>query len=139
MLARLGHAVHRRRGIVIAIWVVLTAFGAFSAMRVSDRWFQSFSIPGYSAYETNQKTLRTFGNGAKPPLVAVFRSDGDVTKETGIEQAIAAAAAPVPKPRVSSYFSTGSSVYVSRDHHTTFAEIYPGGEVQGFNFPAYVG
>jgi putative drug exporter of the RND superfamily len=138
MLARLGHAVHRRRGIVIAIWVVLTAFGAFSAMRVSDRWFQSFSIPGYSAYETNQKTLRTFGNGAKPPLVAVFRSKGDVTQEAGIEKAIAAAAAPVPKPRVSSYFSTGSSVYVSRDHHTTFAEIYPGGEVEGFNFPAYV-
>jgi RND superfamily putative drug exporter len=139
MLARLGHAVHRRRGVVIAVWVVLTAFGAFSAVRVADRWFESFSIPGYSAWETNQKTLRTFGNGAKPPLVAVFRSDGDVTKETGIEQAIAAAAAPVPKPRVSSYFSTGNSMYVSRDHHTTFAEIYPGGEVEGFNFPAYVG
>jgi RND superfamily putative drug exporter len=138
MLARLGHAVHRRRGIVIAVWVVLTAFGAFSAMRVSDRWFQSFSIPGYSAYETNQKTLRTFGNGAKPPLVAVFRSKGDVTKDPGIEKAIAAAAKPIPKPRVSSYFSTGSSVYVSSDHHTTFAEIYPGGEVEGFNFPAYV-
>jgi RND superfamily putative drug exporter len=139
MLARLGHAVHRRRGIVIAVWVVLTAFGAFSAMRVADRWFESFSIPGYSAWETNQKTLDIFGSGAKPSLVAVFRSEGDVTKEPGIEKAIAAAAAPVPKPRVSSYFSTGNSMYVSRDHHTTFAEIYPGGEVEGFNFPAYVG
>src|SRR6266542_2569096 len=109
MLARLGHAVHRRRGIVIAVWVVLTAFGAFSAMRVADRWFESFSIPGYSAWETNQKTLDIFGSGAKPPLVAVFKSEGDVTKDPGIEKAIAAAAAPVPRPRVSSYFSTGSS------------------------------
>ena len=138
VLARLGHVVHRRRGIVIAVWVVLTAFGAFSAVRVADRWFQSFSIPGYSAWETNQKTLDVFGSGAKPPLVAVFKSDGDVTKEPGIQQAIAAAAKPVPTARVSSYFSTGSSVYVSRDRHTTFAEIYPGGEVQGFEFPTYV-
>jgi RND superfamily putative drug exporter len=139
MLARLGHAVHRRRKTVIAVWIVLTAFGAFSAARVADRWFESFSIPGYSAYETNQKTLDIFGSGAKPPLVAVFKSEGDVTKEPGIEQAIAAAAKPVPEARVSSYFSTGSSMYVSRDRHTTFAEIYPGGEVQGFTFPAYVG
>jgi RND superfamily putative drug exporter len=138
MLARLAHVVHRRRGLVIGTWILLTAFGAFSAMRVSDRWFQSFSIPGYSAWETNQKTLRNFGNGAKPPLVAVFRSSGDVTKEPGIKRAIAAAAAPVPTPRVSSYFSTGNQVYVSSDKRTTFAEIYPGGKVEGFNFPKYV-
>src|SRR4029450_5012402 len=34
--------------------------------------------------------------------------------------------------RVSSYFSTGSDAYVSRDRHTTFAELYPPGN-QGFN------
>jgi RND superfamily putative drug exporter len=138
MLARLGHAVHRRRGVVIAVWVALTAFGAFSAVRVSDRWFQSFSIPGYSAWETNQKTLRIFGSGAKPPLVAVFRSDGDVTEETGIGQAIAKAASRVPDARVSSYFSTGNRAYVSSDRHTMFAEIYPGGAIDGFRLPAYV-
>src|SRR5919202_2917603 len=102
MLARLAHVVHRRRATVIVVWILLTAFGAFSAKRVSDRWFQSFSIPGYSAWETNQKTLRNFGNGAKPPLVLVFRSSGDVTKEPSIERAVAAAAATVPRPRVSS-------------------------------------
>jgi RND superfamily putative drug exporter len=138
MLARLAHVVHRRRATVIVVWVLLTAFGAFSAMRVSDRWFQSFSIPGYSAWETNQKVLRNFGNGAKPPLVLVFRSSGDVRKAAAIERAIDAAAAPVPTPRISSYFSTGNDVYVSRDKHITFAEIYPGGKVEGFNFPKYV-
>jgi RND superfamily putative drug exporter len=139
MLARLGHVVHRRRKTVIAVWLVLTLFGAFSAARVADRWFESFSIPGYSAWETNQKTVDIFGSGAKPPLVAVFKSDGDVTKEPGVEQAIAAAVKQVPGSRVSSYFSTGSSMYVSKDRHTTFAEIYPGGQVEGFEFPAYVG
>ncbi len=139
MLARLAHVVHRRRMLVIGVWLVLTVFGAYSAKRVSDRWFQSFSIPGYSAWETNQKTDRIFGNGAQPPLVAVFHSDGDVTKAKGIQRAVAAAAAPVPDARVSSYFTTGSETYLSPDRHTTFAEIYPGGKVEGFNFPKYIG
>jgi RND superfamily putative drug exporter len=112
---------------VIAVWLVLTFFGVFSAQEVSKRWFQSFSIPGYSAYETNQRTLKTFGSGEQAPLVAVFRSSGDVTKATGIQRAIAAAAKVNPGSRVSSYFSTHGSAYVSRDRHTTFAEIYPPG------------
>src|SRR5439155_26040436 len=124
MLARLAHVVHRRRGLVVGMWVVLTAFGAFAAMRVSHRWFESFSIPGYAAYETNQKTLRTFGSGEQAPLVLVFRSSGDVTKERGIAGAIGAAVAQNPHSRVSSYFSTHNDMYVSRDGHTTFAELY---------------
>ena len=60
-LARLAHVIVRHRKLVIGVWIVLTLFGAFSAGQVSKRWFQSFSIPGYSAYETNQKTLKIFG------------------------------------------------------------------------------
>src|SRR5919204_4466361 len=127
MLERLAHAVARRRKSVVAVWLVLTFFGAFSAQEVSKRWFQSFSIPGYSAYETNQRTLKTFGSGEQAPLVAVFQSSGDVTRATGIRKAISAAARVNPGSRVSSYFSTGDRVYVSKDGHTTFAEIYPPG------------
>jgi RND superfamily putative drug exporter len=127
MLAGLAHVVHRRRKRVIALWFVLTAFGLFATARVSDRWFESFSIPGYSAYETNQKILKSFGTGEQAPLVAVFQSKGDVTKEN-LEPAIAKAAAVNPGSRVSSYFDTHSSVYVSQDKHTTFAEMYPAGE-----------
>ena len=127
MLASLGHLVHRRRLLVVAIWVVLTIVGAFSAAKVSHRWFESFSIPGYSAYETNQKALKIYGSGEQPPLVAVFQSSGDVTKEN-LKPAIAKAAAVNPGSRVSSYFDTHSSAYVSRDRHTMFAEIYPPGQ-----------
>src|SRR5256885_2583825 len=127
MLARLAHVIARRRKSVIAAWLVLTIFGAFSAQEVSKRWFQSFSIPGYSAYEANQRMLKTFGTGEQAPLVAVFHSSGDVTKATGIERAVAAAAKVNPGSRVSSYFATGDRVYVSKDGHTTFAEIYPPG------------
>ena len=106
MLARLAHLIVRRRKLVIAAWVVLTLFGAFSAGQVSKRWFESFSIPGYSSYETNQRTLKTFGTGEQAPLVAVFHSDGDVTEQTGIQRAVEAAAKVNPGSRDSSYFST---------------------------------
>jgi predicted RND superfamily exporter protein len=46
----LARIVIRRRKIVIVLWLALTVFGAYSAMRVSDRWLERFSIPGYSAY-----------------------------------------------------------------------------------------
>jgi putative drug exporter of the RND superfamily len=137
LLARLGHTIVRLRYPVIGAWIVLTLFGAFSAGQVSKRWFESFSIPGYSAYEANQRTLKTFGTGEQAPLVAVFRSDGDVTKRAGIEDAIAAAAKVNPGSRVSSYWSTGSRAYVSRDGHTTFAEIYPPG-TPGFSSTVHV-
>jgi len=127
MLARLAHVIVRRRRAVIGAWLLLTLLGAFSATKVSKRWFQSFSIPGYSAYEANQRTLRVFGTGEQAPLVAVFRTDGDVTRRAGLERAVRAAAAVNPGSRTSSYWSTGSLAYVSRDRHTAFAEIYPPG------------
>src|SRR6266850_4641437 len=137
LLARLAHLIVRRRRAVIGVWIVLTLFGAFSAGQVSKRWFESFSIPGYSAYEANQRTLKTFGSGEQAPLVAVFHSSGDITKATGIKDAIAAAAKVNPGSRVSSYWSTGSSAYVSKDGHTAFAEIYPPG-IPGFSSTTHI-
>jgi RND superfamily putative drug exporter len=127
VLASLGHLIARRRRLVIAVWAALTLFGAYSAGQVSKRWFQSFSIPGYSAYETNQRTLHVFGTGEQAPLVAVFHSSGDVTQQATIPRAIAAAAAVNPGSRVSSFWSTHNRAYVSADGHTAFAEIYPPG------------
>jgi putative drug exporter of the RND superfamily len=136
-LARLAHVIVRRRRAVIGLWIVLTLFGMFSASQVSKRWFESFSIPGYSSYEANQRTLKTFRTGEQAPLVAVFHSSGDVTKETGITTAIAAAAKVNPGSRVSSYWSTGSRAYVSKDGHAAFAEIYPPG-TPGFSSTVHI-
>ena len=127
MLARLAHVIVRRRRWVIGAWVALSLFGAFSATQVSKRWFQSFSIPGYSAYEANQRMLQTFGTGQQAPLVAVFHTKGDVTKVAGLEKAVTTAAAIDKGSRTSSYWSTGSRAFVSKDGHTAFAEIYPPG------------
>ncbi len=127
MLARLAHIVARHRRAIIVAWVILTLFGGFAAGQVSKRWYQSFSIPGKSAYEANQRTLKAFGSGVRPPDVVVFRTSGDATKSDAIKQAMQRAAATMPGARTSSYFSTGSLIYVSRDRHTTFEEVYPPG------------
>ena len=117
---------------MIAVWIVLTLFGGFSAGQVSKRWLTQFSIPGYHAYETSQQTLRVFGTGQQAPLVAVFHSPGDVTKQRGIAGAVSAAQRANPGSRAASFFSTGSPMYLSKDRHTTFATIYPAG-IPGFN------
>jgi RND superfamily putative drug exporter len=127
MLARLAHVVARHRWKVIGAWVVLTLFGGFAAGQVSKRWYQSFSIPGKSAYEANQRTLQKFNTGVRPPDVVVFHTSGDATKSGAIAAAMKRAAAAMPGARTSSYFSTHDLMYVSRDRHTTFEEIYPPG------------
>ena len=127
MLARLAHLVARHRWPVIAVWIALTLFGGFAAGRVSKRWYQSFSIPGKSAYEASQRTLKTFGVGVRPPQVVVFHVDGDATKSAAVRTAMQRAAKANPGALVSSYFSTGSLAYVSHDRHTAFQEIYPAG------------
>src|SRR5262245_35601969 len=123
----------RRRSIVVA-WVLLTIVGVYATGRLADRWFESFSIPGYEAYEANQRALDTFGSGAQPPLVVVFHTkQGDVTKTDGLGSAIERTASAVPGSRTSSFFTTGSDAYVSKDRRTTFAEVYPPGQQEFTN------
>ena len=129
---RLAHFVIRRRRWIVVTWILLLVLGLFTTSKIGDRWFESFSIPGYSAYEANQRTLKTFGSGEQAPLVAVFHSSGDVRQQRGIEKAVKAGAAVNPDSRTSSYFSTGADYFVSKDRHTTFAEIYGPG-TPGFN------
>ncbi len=129
LLAGLAHLVSRHRWKVIAVWIALTLFGAFAAGQVSKRWYQSFSIPGKSAYEANQRTLKAFDTGVRPPDVVVFHTSGDATKSAAIAAAMkrAAAVSATRGGRTSSYFSTHNLMYVSQDRHTTFEEIYPPG------------
>jgi len=124
-LARLAHRIKRYRWVVIGAWIVLTMFGGFAAAQLSSRWFTSTSVPGRSAYETGGQTLKTFGAGVRPPNVVVFRSSGgDVTTMSAVRAAMARVAKANPGALTSSFFSTGSLAYVSRDRHTTFEEVY---------------
>jgi putative drug exporter of the RND superfamily len=126
-LAGLARFVMRHRRLVAGVWIVLTIFGAFAAGQVSKRWLEQFSIPGFSAYEANQRTLDTFGTGAQAPNIAVIRVKGDVTRSTAARETLAKVSREFPKFRTSSYFMTGSLAYVSKDRHVAFATFYPPG------------
>jgi putative drug exporter of the RND superfamily len=127
LLARLAHFVIRRRWWVIAAWIVLTLFGGFAAAKVSKRWYQSFSIPGKSAYETSQKQLKIFGFGVRPPEVVVYHTGGDATSSAPIRDSTQRVERASQGSATSSFYSTGSRAYVSRDGHTTFMMVYPRG------------
>jgi len=138
MLTRLAHLIIRHRRAVIGAWVVLSLVGAFAAVRVSGRWFGGSNVPG-PAYEANQRALKTFGTGELYPMIAVFHSSGDITRATGVAEAIEAAARVDPGSRTSSFWSTGSRAYVSKDTHTAFAMIYPPGQPSVTNDVLHVG
>jgi RND superfamily putative drug exporter len=135
-MAGLARLVMRIRWLVVGAWIVLTLVGMFSAAKLSDRWFESFSIPGYSAYEANQRTLQAFGSGEQVPLVVVLTAkDRDITTVRGVDEAIDAAAAVVRGGRVGSWFETKSAMYLSPDRHTMVATIYPPGNATFSSFP----
>ncbi len=128
-LARLGHFTARYRWPVIAAWIVLTVVGGVAAGKLSTRWYQSTAIPGKPAYEGSLRTLEALGAGARPPNVVVLHSaDMDVTKSPAVRAAIARVVKANPRALTSSYFSTGNAMYVSRDRHTTFLQVYPPGQ-----------
>src|SRR5262249_60783269 len=96
-MTALANLVLRRRRLVVVVWLALTLLGAYAAGSIS--WLEQFSIPGYSAYEANQRALKTLGTGAQAPHVAVFEASGDGTKVRGLDRAIDALQADVPRVR----------------------------------------
>ena len=126
-LGRLAHFTSHYRWPVIAAWVVLTVFGGVAAGKLSSRWYQSLAVPGKPAYEAGQRTLKALGVGVRAPDVVVFHTSGDATRTRRSSRRCSAPPQRMPGARTSSYFSTGSLMYVSRDRHTTFAEVYPPG------------
>ncbi len=127
MLTGLARLILRHKVIVLVAWLVLTAFGMFSAGKVSERWLEQFSVPGYPAWEANQRTLEAFGNGDQPPHVVVFQAEGDVTEVDGLDDAVDSLAKQFDTFRVGSTFTSGSDAYVSKDRTTTFVTFYPPG------------
>ena len=123
-LERLAHLTARYRWPVIALWIVLTVAGVVAAGKLSTRWYQSTAIPGKPAYETGQRVLKVFGAGVRTPNVVVYHSSGDATKSAAVRAAIGRVDKANPGALTSSYFSTHSLAYVSRDRHTTFQEVY---------------
>jgi RND superfamily putative drug exporter len=127
MLTRLAHVMMRYRWLVIGVWIGLTVFGVFATTKAADRWYTATAIPGQPAYEASQRALHELGVGDRTPIVVVFHTAGDITKNAAVGPAMQRAAAAVPGAFTSSFFTTGSDIYLSKDRQTAFQMLYPAG------------
>ncbi|MDQ1687734.1 MAG: putative drug exporter of the superfamily [Frankiaceae bacterium] len=127
MLTRLAHVIMRYRWAVIGIWIFLTLFGVFATGKVANRWYAATAIPGQPAYEASQRALDKLGIGDRTPIVVVFHTDGDITHNAAVGQAMQRAATAMPGAFTSSYFTTGNESYLSKDRQTAFQMLYPAG------------
>ena len=76
MLARLAHATTHHRKAIILAWLALTIFGGFAAAQVSQRWLQSFSIPGYSGLRGEPADARSVRHRRSPPERRRVQNEG---------------------------------------------------------------
>ena len=124
-LGRLAHFTTRYRWPVITAWIVLTLFGGYAAGQLSSRWYQSLAVPGKPAYEGTQRTFKALGAGVRSPNTVVFHPAGaDVSESPAVRAAVARVVKASPGALTSSYFLTGNRMYVSKDGHTTFLQVY---------------
>ena len=77
-MAALTQLMIRARWLVIAVWVLLAAFGAYAAPRAVEALTYDFSLPGQRGYETNRAIVEQYGSGGDvAPLLLVVDARRD--------------------------------------------------------------
>jgi RND superfamily putative drug exporter len=127
----LTHRVLRHKRLIALLWLVLTVVGIAAAGPASKALDQRFSVPGKEGWEASLAIERIYGNGGStPPLLPVVTlpqgktvdSPGVRAELRGIETRVQKA---IPNTRVTSYGSTGSRAFVSKDGRTAVVLAYP--------------
>ena len=109
----------------------LTLFGVFSAQRVSTRWLEQFSIPGFSAYEANQRSLHAFGIGRAGPERRGLHVEGRRDRGTaGLGSAIARSRQGVPGVSLRSSTSRRGAPRTSRGPAHDFRDVLSAGQAE---------
>src|SRR4051812_31942589 len=116
---------HHRK-LVIVGWLILTVIGMVSAGPASEALDQRFSVPGREGWDTNEKIVKTYGNGGEnAPLIAVVKLPEGKTATTpavraqlrGLEGTVRTA---LPGGRVAGYGSTGDRAFTSQNGDVAF-------------------
>ncbi len=129
MISSLTRWVLRHRLVVVAVWLTLTVGGVVAAGSLGGALSQQFSVPG-SAVRTSAEIAHRVGSGGQvAPLVPVITvSGGDLSRPALSRQALAAfarVASAEPGSRLASYATTGDRAFLSTDHHTQYALVFP--------------
>jgi putative drug exporter of the RND superfamily len=114
---------------VVVVWLVLTVGGIAAASSLGGALSQKFSIPG-AAVRTSARIAYEFGSGGQvAPVVGVVAAPGrDLASPRYAGEARAAfarLAGAEPGSRLASYATTGDAAFLSSDHHTEYALVFP--------------
>jgi putative drug exporter of the RND superfamily len=140
-LRRLSKWTLRHRRLVVVVWVVFAVVGFASGGAVSNALSKQFAVPGRESHEASKEVRRLFGvEGNVAPVVVVAtvpvgeRIDAAPARSQ-FAAAVAAAAARLPRARVVSPSSPGAGPddFVSREHRTAYAMLYPATTGGGFD------
>jgi len=128
-MTRLAEFVLRHRKAVMLFWLGMLIVGVFTAAQTSKRLSVDFSLPGQPGYETEKKILATYGNGGswQPSIVVVTVPQGTTVEDQlgRIEPVMEKLHAAAPATRFVDYAATHDPVFVTADHRTTYALVYP--------------
>ncbi|WP_231389041.1 MMPL family transporter [Marmoricola sp. URHB0036] len=82
MLFRLGGAIARRRGVVLAVWFLLLVLAAGGATMLGDKYDDSVAIPGTESQQGQDVLSARFGLTGANGQVLLTATSGKITDET---------------------------------------------------------
>src|SRR3954452_4966408 len=82
MLFRLGGAIARRRGVVLAVWFLLLVLAAGGATMVGDKYDDSVAIPGTESQQGQDVLSARFGLTGANGQVLLTATSGKITDKT---------------------------------------------------------
>src|SRR4051812_30719299 len=124
MLFRLGGAIARRRGAVLAVWFLLLVLAAGGATMLGDRYDDSVAIPGTESQQGQDVLSARFDLTGANGQVLFTATSGKITdpaSSSAVAEAIKARTA-VPGVRVSNLLSANDPV-LSADRSSTSARL----------------
>jgi putative drug exporter of the RND superfamily len=140
LLRRLSGWTLRHRRLVVIAWIVLAVAGFASGGALSNALSTEFAVPGRESHDANREIRRVFGvEGSVAPIVIVagVPAGQRIDREPAQSQfaaAVESAAARLPHARVASPSSAAArpGAFVSSDHRTAYALVYPATTGGGF-------
>ncbi len=125
---RLSDLVIRHRRRVVLAWLVLAIAGGWAASSISGALSQAFDAPGRPAFQTNERIVARFGNGALLSPIVVVAQRGQASAQTfraDLRRAVLTVGGAVRGARVAAPPATGASPLLAADGATGYGLVFP--------------
>ena len=114
MLESWTHRLLRHRAPIVAIWLVITAFGLIAAGNLNEHLTTSLNVPGSESEKASKMLSTNFGENTEGTFSVVYKYTS-ATKEqlAGITQAVKKASAVIPGSQIGAQKSLVGTLYTN--------------------------